>query len=88
MCELECVVKSARWRRGFATEAARAAMLFAFDSLLMDRVVGAMHPANRGGQRLMETIGMQHREDNQDNRGLKMYVYAITVLERRMLRNA
>lgn len=63
-------------------------MLFAFDSLLMDRVVGAMHPANRGGQRLMETIGMQHREDNQDNRGLKMYVYAITVLERRMLRNA
>lgn len=83
--EVECVVKSARWRRGFATEAARAAMLFAFDSLQMNRVVGEMHPANRGGHHLMEKLGMSHREDNQDSHGLKMFVFAITALERRLL---
>ena len=83
---VEFVIKSGRWRRGFATEAARAAMLYALDTLRLNRLVGIVHPANRAGQRVLEKVGMSHREDIQDSHGLKLYVYAITALERRMLR--
>jgi RimJ/RimL family protein N-acetyltransferase len=84
--EIEFLINASRWRRGFATEAARAAMLYALDTLAFIRVVGAVHPANRAGQRVMEKVGMSHREDIQDGHGLKMWVYAITAMERRMLR--
>lgn len=83
--DLDVMIRSARRGRGFATEAVRAVMLYAIDTLRFDRVVGTVHPANRAPQRVMQKVGMSRREDIPDSHGLKMYVYAITAIERRLL---
>jgi RimJ/RimL family protein N-acetyltransferase len=46
------------WGRGYATEAARAAIEFAFDELGLDRVVAVTLPTNRRSRRVMEKCGL------------------------------
>lgn len=48
----------AQWGRGFATEAARAALGFAFGPLGLGEVVSFTVPANHRSRRVMERIGM------------------------------
>ena len=50
------------WSRGYATEAARAALDFAFRDLLLDEVVSFTVPSNQRSRRVMERIGMSHCE--------------------------
>jgi RimJ/RimL family protein N-acetyltransferase len=85
--DLEFLIARSKWGRGFATEAARAAVRLAFDTLRLTEVVAAVHPANRRAHRVLEKVGMSHRHDIRDAHGLKMHLYAVTALERRMLRN-
>jgi RimJ/RimL family protein N-acetyltransferase len=48
------------WGWGYATEAAREVLSFAFDELLLDEVVSFTVPKNQRSRRVMERIGMVH----------------------------
>lgn len=54
------------WGQGFATEAARAILTFAFDVLELNRVQASHLPRNPASGRVMQKVGMQyeglHRE--------------------------
>ncbi|WP_152227888.1 GNAT family N-acetyltransferase [Pseudomonas sp. SCB32] len=53
---------AAYWRRGYALEAARAVLAFAFDSLKLAEVVAFTVPANLPSQGLMQRLGMRRDE--------------------------
>jgi RimJ/RimL family protein N-acetyltransferase len=46
------------WGRGYATEAARAAVRYAFDELQLDEIVSFTVPQNVASRRVMEKLGM------------------------------
>lgn len=46
------------WGRGYATEAARAAIGFGFDDLGLDEIVAMVAPANTPSRRVAERLGM------------------------------
>jgi ribosomal-protein-alanine N-acetyltransferase len=48
------------WGKGYATEAAAAALDYAFDVLQADEVVAITVPANRPSRAVMERLGMTH----------------------------
>jgi ribosomal-protein-alanine N-acetyltransferase len=50
----------ASWGRGFATEAARASVAFAFGELGLDEVVALAVPANERSLAVMRRLGMTH----------------------------
>lgn len=52
------------WRRGYATEAARAALAFGFETLALAEVVAFTVPANGPSRRVMERIGMTRSPDD------------------------
>jgi RimJ/RimL family protein N-acetyltransferase len=47
------------WRKGFASEAARASLRFGFEHLNLSEIVAVCVPANIWSQHVMEAIGMQ-----------------------------
>jgi RimJ/RimL family protein N-acetyltransferase len=49
---------SAHWGKGYATEAARAALRFGFEDLNLDQIVSFTVPANKASWAVMERIGM------------------------------
>jgi RimJ/RimL family protein N-acetyltransferase len=51
------------WGRGYASEAARTALAFAFDVLRLDEVVSFTVPANNRSRRVMERLGMKRATD-------------------------
>ncbi len=53
---------TAYWRQGYALEAARAALAFAFERLGLEEVVAFTVPANLPSQGLMQRLGMQRDE--------------------------
>jgi len=48
------------WGRGYATEAARAALRFGFETLGLAEIVSFTVPQNRRSRRVMEKLGMDH----------------------------
>jgi RimJ/RimL family protein N-acetyltransferase len=48
------------WGRGYAIEAARAALAFGFETLKLDEIVSFTVPQNVRSRRVMERIGMTH----------------------------
>ena len=50
----------ASWGQGFATEAARECLRFAFESLALSEVVSFTVPRNRRSRAVMERLGMRH----------------------------
>ena len=48
------------WGRGYAPEAARAALAHGFDRLGLDEIVSFTVPANVNSRRVMEKLGMHH----------------------------
>jgi RimJ/RimL family protein N-acetyltransferase len=48
------------WGNGYAPEAAREALRFAFDELALDEVVAFTTVGNRPSRRVMEKVGMTH----------------------------
>jgi RimJ/RimL family protein N-acetyltransferase len=51
------------WGRGYATEAAQAALRDAFERLELDEVVSITVPANVRSTRVMERIGLKHHPE-------------------------
>jgi RimJ/RimL family protein N-acetyltransferase len=51
------------WGKGIATEAARMAVRYGFEQLLLDEIVSFTIPANARSRRVMEKIGMRHSGD-------------------------
>jgi RimJ/RimL family protein N-acetyltransferase len=49
------------WGRGFATEAAGAALRAGLDVLGLDRILAVTHPQNVGSRRVMEKLGMTYQ---------------------------
>ena len=52
------------WGQGYATEAARASLDFAFSELALDEVVAFTAVINQRSQLLMARIGMTDTQDN------------------------
>lgn len=48
------------WGHGYASEAARAALAFGFESVRLEEIVSFTVPANERSQQVMERIGMSH----------------------------
>ena len=53
-----------QWGKGYATEAARAAVAYGFDELGLDEIVSFATVANDRSHRVMERIGMTHDPDD------------------------
>jgi RimJ/RimL family protein N-acetyltransferase len=49
------------WGRGLGSTVARAVLRFAFEAVLLPRVVAIAHPQNRASIRIMQRIGMMFR---------------------------
>ena len=56
-CELIYAVVSAEWRKGYATEMARAALSHAFDERREPSVAALTLEINEGSRRVIETLG-------------------------------
>jgi RimJ/RimL family protein N-acetyltransferase len=68
----------AHWRQGFATEAARAVLAFAWDPVGLDRVVSIHAVGNDASGNVMQKIGMHlDRETVHPTNGRSVRVYAI-----------
>jgi len=48
------------WNRGYATEGARAALSFGFETLQLTEILSFTVPANLRSRRVMEKLGMTH----------------------------
>ncbi len=46
------------WGKGYATEAARAALEFGFETAHLDGIIGLVHPENRASIRVLEKCGL------------------------------
>lgn len=55
------------WKQGYATEAARASMQFAWTALDATELISLIHPANHASQRVAERLGL--RRDGRQNLG-------------------
>src|SRR5215213_5442983 len=53
----------AAWGRGFAVEAARAALEFGFGELNLERIVAVVNPLNVASQRVLEKLGMKYAKN-------------------------
>ena len=51
---------SDHWNQGYATEGAKAALIYAFDTLKLNEVVSFTVINNKASRRVMEKIGMRH----------------------------
>jgi RimJ/RimL family protein N-acetyltransferase len=57
--ELGWTLARSQWRQGFASEAAQAALRYAFEVLERDRVISLIRPANAASIRVAQRLGMQ-----------------------------
>jgi RimJ/RimL family protein N-acetyltransferase len=53
--------RTAAWGRGYATEAARAVLAHAFETVGLDPVVSVIAPANDRSRRVLEKLGFEGR---------------------------
>jgi RimJ/RimL family protein N-acetyltransferase len=64
------------WGQGYATEAGRAALDYAFEVLEKDHVISLIHPENRASIRVAERIG-ERLEGRIDHFGREMLRYGL-----------
>jgi RimJ/RimL family protein N-acetyltransferase len=57
--EIGWTIRRAWWNNGFATEAAQAAISFAFENLNQSRVISLIRPQNAASIRVAEKLGEQ-----------------------------
>ena len=72
--ELGWVLGRAHWGRGYAIEAAREALRYAFEQLHRDRVISLIRPANARSIRVAERLGSKLSGEI-ELRGSKALVY-------------
>ena len=83
--EIGWLIREDRWRRGYAMEAVRAVVDWAFSGRVgAPHVVAITNPSNVGSWKLMEKLGMERREDldfigpNSEIDGGKIIQYSLT----------
>jgi RimJ/RimL family protein N-acetyltransferase len=91
--EIGFIVHPAHQRKGYATEAARPMLDFAFDTAGLHRVVGRTEARNIGSARVLEKLGMRREAHLIENEWVKgewqsELVYAIRANEWARLRSA
>ena len=75
--EVAWLVARERWREGFATEGARAALAHAFTALAASRVISLIAPENTTSIRVAERLGLRYAEARQvDGRIASVYEIA------------
>lgn len=74
--ELGWIIRYSRWGNGFATEAARAALGWAWENDAAARIISLIQPANAPSIRVAEKIGEQ-LERHETINGEDMLVYSI-----------
>jgi ribosomal-protein-alanine N-acetyltransferase len=65
------------WNRGYTTEAARAALRFAYENTELDSIIALSYPENKGSWRVMEKVGMKY-EKIAHHYNTDLVYYAIT----------
>ena len=76
--EVAYLVHRPFWRRGFATEAARACRDYAFDVLGRQRVIALIRPENTPSQGVAWKLGMQPEPDRVQHSGFEHIVFAVS----------
>lgn len=56
-------IRSAHWRRGYAVEAARAVIAYAFDKLKAKALFAGHNPKNEAPRILLEKLGFRYTDD-------------------------
>jgi RimJ/RimL family protein N-acetyltransferase len=74
--EVAWTLTRSRWRQGFATEGAAAAIRYAFSTLELDHLVSLIDPGNVASIRVAERLGEQ-LEKEIEFRGKSICVYGI-----------
>jgi RimJ/RimL family protein N-acetyltransferase len=69
--EIGFIVHPAHQGHGFATEAARPLLAFAFETLRLHRVYGRVEPRNVGSARVLEKLGMRKEAHLIENEWVK-----------------
>jgi len=64
------------WGRGFATEAAQAAMRDALERLRLERIISIARPENAASTRIMEKLGLKLECEFEDH-GVRLVRYAM-----------
>jgi RimJ/RimL family protein N-acetyltransferase len=61
--EVLYALERAAWGRGFAREAAAAAVRYGFHVVGLDRIVAVIRHANTGSRRVLEKLGLRYEGD-------------------------
>ena len=69
--ELGFVLHPSHQGNGYATEASRPMLAFAFEELGLHRVVGRLEPRNAGSARVLEKLGMRREAHLVENEWVK-----------------
>lgn len=75
--ELAYRLRKDRWGRGYASEAARAAIAYGFSELKLDRLIGAVEPANIASVSVLEKSAF-NRNARRDIAGKDALLYELT----------
>ncbi len=70
-------LRRAFWGRGFATEAGKASMDFAFTKLKQSHVISLIHPDNLASRRVAEKLG-EKLQGETEVLGIKAVIYGIS----------
>lgn len=60
--EVGFLLSPEHWGRGYATEAALAALRFGFERTRLNHIIALVHPENRASQRVIQKYGMDYLE--------------------------
>ncbi len=60
--EVAYLLSHEAWGRGYATEAARAAVSFGFESAALGEIIGLVHPENLASIRVLEKCGLRYAD--------------------------
>jgi ribosomal-protein-alanine N-acetyltransferase len=78
--ELAFLIDKARWREGFATEAARAIIEYARNVLGIQRLICLILPGNAASAGVARKVGMSFEREHRDELGL-CHIYSRSVGE-------
>jgi RimJ/RimL family protein N-acetyltransferase len=75
--EIGWTIAREHWGKGYATEAARRALDYAFDELKREHVISLIHPENRASIKVAEKLG-ERVEGRTEVLGIDVLVYGIS----------
>jgi RimJ/RimL family protein N-acetyltransferase len=84
--EVDFVVAPNYWRRGFATEAAKAALTYGFTVLGLERIIALAKPENTASRRVIEKTGM-HFVKNAQYWGITVLYFEISKRNTRTIKS-